>query len=150
MGISKSVAASWVISTRLTERYAFTLLYENSSRPTTPPSATTWALQKTAVLAAGALGVALFEKPNARRLRMSGGLTSSPPSAWRLPLMRQGWGFLRSYAANRTVSSAGSCFIEAGSVLAFRPSPELTSLQANTRCPRANTLSAPTTSAWFS
>jgi len=33
-------------------------------------------------------------------------LTSSPPSAWRLPLMRQGWGFLRSYAANRTVSSA--------------------------------------------
>src|SRR5882762_9734326 len=60
-----------------------------------------------------------------------------PPSAWRLPLMRQGWGFLLSYAANRTVSSAGSCFIEAGSVLAFRPSPELTSLQANTRCPRA-------------
>jgi hypothetical protein len=40
LGSSKSVAASWMTSTDLKERHAFTLLHENSSRPTTSPSAT--------------------------------------------------------------------------------------------------------------
>ena len=43
LGSSKWVAASWMTSTQLTERYAFTLLYENSSRPTASPSATSCA-----------------------------------------------------------------------------------------------------------